>query len=68
MRFVRHTGMPHWGLGIVLSERACAVDILFEGVGYKRLTPGFPKLVGVADADVSPHHPLRERARRDKRG
>ena len=63
MRFVRHTGMPHWGLGVVLAERGCAVDILFEAAGYKRLTPRFPKLVEVADADVSPHHPLRLRER-----
>ncbi len=63
MRFVRHNGMPHWGLGVVLAERGCAVDILFETAGHKRITPGFPKLIGVPDADVPADHPLRRRDR-----
>jgi hypothetical protein len=61
MRFVRHGGMPEWGLGVVLDERGCALDIVFETAGYKRITPGFAKLVGVPDADVPPEHPLRSR-------
>jgi hypothetical protein len=61
MRFVRHAGMPDWGLGVVASDDGSSLDVLFEGIGHKRVVQGFAKIVDVPDADVSPDHRLRRR-------
>jgi hypothetical protein len=61
MRFVRHTGMQEWGLGVVASEDAANIDVLFEGVGHKKIARTFPKVVDVADSDVPVDHRLRKR-------
>ena len=61
MRFVRNRSMPEWGLGVVASNDGCNLDVLFEAAGHKRIQRSFANLVDVADNDVEPTHPLRQR-------
>jgi hypothetical protein len=61
MRFVRHSTIADWGLGVIAAEDASNVDILFEGVGSKKLAKSFQGLIHLAETDVPANHPLRKR-------
>ena len=61
MRFVRHTGMPAWGIGVVANDDGANLHVLFEGIGEKKLARTFPKVVDVPDEDVPADDPLRRR-------
>jgi len=49
MRFVRHPGKVEWGIGVVAGEDATDLDILFEGVGYRKIAEAFRGLSEVAE-------------------
>jgi Protein of unknown function (DUF3553) len=59
MRFVRHSTMPVWGLGVVAGEDGSNVDVIFEGGGRRKLNKSFAGLVEIADVGVPADHPLR---------
>ena len=59
MRFIRHSTKSDWGLGVVTAEDATNLDILFEGIGYRKLAKSFQGLVDVAEDDVPTDHGLR---------
>ncbi len=61
MRFVRHPKKDEWGLGVVAGEDAANLDVLFEGVGYKKLAKSFPGLLEIAETEVPTDHRLRKR-------
>ncbi len=61
MRFVRHATKTEWGIGVVAGEDTSNLDILFEGVGYRKLAKAFKGLLDVADAEVPADHRLRKR-------
>jgi hypothetical protein len=61
MRFVRHPGKAEWGIGVVAGEDTANLDILFEGVGYRKLAKAFRGLAEIADIDVPTDHRLRKR-------
>jgi Protein of unknown function (DUF3553) len=59
MRFLRHPMKTEWGVGVVVSEDASNVDVLFEGVGYRKMAKSFKGLVEVSESDVAQDHPVR---------
>ena len=61
MRFVRHSTKSEWGLGVVATADASNLDVLFEGVGYKKLAKSTPVLIHIADGGVPADHALRKR-------
>lgn len=61
MRFVRHSTISEWGLGVVAAEDYANLDIVFEGVGYKKVAKAFAGLVELADGAVPADHRLRKR-------
>jgi hypothetical protein len=60
MRFVRHSTNSSWGIGAVAAEDASNQELLFEGVGYKKVAKSFHVLAELADDDVPANHPLRK--------
>lgn len=50
---------PEWGLGVVATEDLSNLNLLFEGIGYKRIARSFKGLVEVADGEVAADHPAR---------
>jgi hypothetical protein len=68
MRFVRNRAKPDWGIGVVATEADSSLDVLFEGVGHRRLAKSFGGLIEVADSEVPPEHPLRTRQHWPKLG
>jgi len=60
-RFLRHPGKSEWGLGILAAEDGLNLDVLFEGVGYRKLAKSFQGLLEVPEADVPADHDLRKR-------
>ena len=61
VRFVRHTGTPSWGLGVIAAEDGSKLDVLFETMGHKKFERGSARLAEVPDGDVPLDHPLRTR-------
>jgi hypothetical protein len=61
VRFVRHPKKAEWGIGVVAGEDAANVDILFEGVGYRKLAKAFQGLLEIADVELPADHRLRKR-------
>ena len=61
MRFVRHSTISEWGLGVVAADDNSNLDILFEGIGYKKVAKAFRGLIELADEAVPADHPLRKR-------
>jgi hypothetical protein len=61
MRFVRHAGRADWGIGVIAAEDAANLDVLFDGVGYRKLAKTFRGLLDLEDAEIPTDHRLRKR-------
>jgi hypothetical protein len=59
MQFFRHPMKPEWGLGVVAGKDPANINLLFEGMGYKKIAKSFKGLVEVADGEVAADHPAR---------
>lgn len=59
MRFVQHSAKSEWGLGVVAGEDSSNVDVVFDGIGRKRLKKSPERLVEIDEASVPAEHPLR---------